>query len=143
MKGRIMGVVKGDDAQGSMVFTILTEELVSFLWKTRTSNDPQHVEGVKVFKWTGRNDYVALCENDSLSFGGGYGFCYCTSVGKALTCWKYSDGKYGLYVDSAFVDGTSERCDTFSNEVLCGDSDVEGRARFECLALEVWRVGGP
>ncbi|KIO22467.1 hypothetical protein M407DRAFT_79176, partial [Tulasnella calospora MUT 4182] len=77
---------------------------------------------VKVFKWTGRNDYVALCESDYLSFGGG-------------------DGKYGLYVDSSFVDGTSERCDTFANETLCGEHDIPTRARFECLALEVWRVG--
>lgn len=53
----------------------------------------------------------------------------------------HSDGKYGLYVDASFVDGTSERCDTFANETLCGDRDVDGRARFECLALEVWGVG--
>lgn len=27
---------------------------------------------LKVWKWTGRNDYVALCETDSISLGGGY-----------------------------------------------------------------------
>jgi hypothetical protein len=26
---------------------------------------------LKVFKWTGKNDYVALCEPDYISFGGG------------------------------------------------------------------------
>ena len=25
----------------------------------------------KVFKWTGRNNYFALCESDFISFGGG------------------------------------------------------------------------
>ena len=28
-------------------------------------------EGLTVFKWTGRNQYVALCEPDYISFGGG------------------------------------------------------------------------
>ncbi|KAG8902166.1 oxidation resistance protein 1 [Tulasnella sp. 403] len=78
----------------------------SFLWKT-TSGDGRdkrkgRVEGVKVFKWTGRNDYVALCEADQLSFGGG-------------------DGKVGLFVDSSFVDGTSER--TFVEELPSDASD--------------------
>ena len=27
---------------------------------------------VRVFKWSGKNDYVALCEPEYLSFGGGY-----------------------------------------------------------------------
>lgn len=36
----------------------------SFLWKA-------HGEDVSVFKWTGKNDYVALCEPESISFGGG------------------------------------------------------------------------
>lgn len=36
----------------------------SFLWKA-------HGEDVRVFKWTGKNDYVALCEPESISFGGG------------------------------------------------------------------------
>lgn len=35
----------------------------SFLWKFK---DTLHV-----YKWTGKNDYVALCEPDYLSFGGG------------------------------------------------------------------------
>lgn len=55
-----------------------------FLWKaTETIVDPKEEEAigedvevlcptVKVFKWTGMNDYVALCEKDSVSFGGGY-----------------------------------------------------------------------
>ena len=61
-----------------------------FLWKaTETIIDPKEEEtigedaeviwpAVKVFKWTGMNDYVALCEKDSVSFGGGYEtLCFC------------------------------------------------------------------
>jgi len=54
-----------------------------FLWKaTETIVDPKEEAigedteviwpAIKVFKWTGMNDYVALCEKDSVSFGGGY-----------------------------------------------------------------------
>lgn len=35
----------------------------SFLWKFK---DTLHL-----YKWTGKNDYVALCEPEYLSFGGG------------------------------------------------------------------------
>jgi hypothetical protein len=37
----------------------------SFVWK--------YVDvKFEVFKWTGRNDHVALCEPEFISFGGGY-----------------------------------------------------------------------
>jgi hypothetical protein len=35
-----------------------------FLWKYANGQ-------LEVFKWTGNNDYVALCEPDFISFGGG------------------------------------------------------------------------
>lgn len=38
----------------------------SFLWKQESDETPVHV-----FKWTGKNDYVALCEPEYISFGGG------------------------------------------------------------------------
>ena len=37
----------------------------SFLWQMVGK------DRLRVFKWTGRNDYVALCEPDYISFGGG------------------------------------------------------------------------
>lgn len=57
--------------------------MARFLWKaTETVIDSKgeaNWEGeeviwpaVKVFKWTGMNDYVALCEKSSVSIGGGY-----------------------------------------------------------------------
>lgn len=39
----------------------------SFLWKYLGDD----VGDVKIFKWTGRNGYVALCEPGFISFGGG------------------------------------------------------------------------
>ena len=32
---------------------------------------------LEIFKWTGRNQYFALCENTFISFGGGYVFSMC------------------------------------------------------------------
>lgn len=93
----------------------------SFLWKACGDE-------VRVFNWTGKNDYVALCEPESISFGGG-------------------DGHYGLYLDETLYEGSSARCPTFNNDPLC-TSDISpskgtdaSTATFECVGLEVWGVG--
>ncbi|KAH8093096.1 TLD-domain-containing protein [Cristinia sonorae] len=89
----------------------------SFLWKALPGGHLQ------VFKWTGKNDYVALCEPDYISFGGG-------------------DGHYGLYLDDTLIDGSSAPCPTFNNEPLCSDGPRQGEnVTFECVGLEVWGVG--
>ncbi|KAL1741652.1 TLD-domain-containing protein [Schizophyllum fasciatum] len=90
----------------------------SFLWKK--------AEGGKcsVYKWTGRNNYVTLCEPEYISFGGG-------------------DGQYGIYLDESLFDGSSARCPTFDNDPLCSPGVRKGKAvQFECVGLEVWGVGG-
>ncbi|KAH9974212.1 TLD-domain-containing protein, partial [Russula compacta] len=90
----------------------------SFLWKAQG-------DGVRVFNWTGKNDYVALCEPESISFGGG-------------------DGHYGLYLDETLYAGSSAPCPTFNNDPLCAsDLSKSGNATFECVGLEVWGVGPP
>ncbi|KAF8993337.1 TLD-domain-containing protein [Hymenopellis radicata] len=90
----------------------------SFMFKC-----PRDQSDLKVFKWTGKNDYIALCEPGFLSFGGG-------------------EGQYGLYMDSGLIDGSSARCPTFGNEPLCSSGSVKGGAvAFECVGLEVWKVG--
>jgi len=88
----------------------------SFLWR--------YIDGhLDVFKWTGKNEYVALCEPKFLSFGGG-------------------DSRYGLYLDDTLLDGSSARCPTFENEPLCSPgSKTGGSVMFECVGLEVWAVG--
>ncbi|KAF9077813.1 TLD-domain-containing protein [Rhodocollybia butyracea] len=88
----------------------------SFLWRYVNGN-------FQVFKWTGKNDYVALCEPEYLSFGGG-------------------DGVYGLYLNDTLFDGSSARCPTFDNDPLCSLGEKKGRAvSFECVGLEVWGLG--
>ncbi|EPS94800.1 hypothetical protein FOMPIDRAFT_1169299 [Fomitopsis schrenkii] len=89
----------------------------SFLWHLLPG------KRLRIYKWTGKNDYVALCEPEYLSFGGG-------------------DGHYGLYLDDSLGDGSSARCPTFENEPLCSDGPRQGEnVRFECVGLEVWGVG--
>lgn len=102
----------------------------SFLWRYQrpSSKGDELEEGMlDVYKWTGRNDYVALCEPGFISFGGG-------------------DGHYGLYLDASLLDGSSAPCPTFDNPVLCSRVDVGGvgikkDVGFECVGLEVWGVG--
>jgi len=89
----------------------------SFLWKM------QKDDSLHVYKWTGKNDYVALCEPEYISFGGG-------------------DGHYGLYLDDTLSDGSSARCPTYDNDPLCSPGPRQGEAiTFECVGLEVWGVG--
>ncbi|KIM74762.1 hypothetical protein PILCRDRAFT_14200 [Piloderma croceum F 1598] len=108
----------GDAIFGAWLGEGLREDLLSvwvfrFLWR--------YVEGkLDVYKWTGKNDYVALCEPEYLSFGGG-------------------DGRYGLYLDDTLLDGSSARCPTFENEPLCSPGTRKGgNVTFECVGLEVW-----
>ncbi|EKM75119.1 hypothetical protein AGABI1DRAFT_132568 [Agaricus bisporus var. burnettii JB137-S8] len=91
----------------------------SFLWKW-LENEGE----VRIYKWTGRNNYFALCEPGFISFGGG-------------------DGAYGLYLDDTLYEGTSARSMTFDNEVLCstlGPRLAGGAVGFECVGVEVWSV---
>ncbi|KAG6828947.1 hypothetical protein H0H87_000234 [Tephrocybe sp. NHM501043] len=91
----------------------------SFMWKYATIDHDDEKHGkLRIFKWTGRNDYFALCEPEFISFGGG-------------------DGTYGLYLDDTLYAGSSASCPTFGNEPLCSGHS----GAFECVGLEVWGVG--
>ncbi|PVF94937.1 TLD-domain-containing protein [Serendipita vermifera] len=111
----------------------------SFLWKAKSEipdpsqeTDKGPLPDVSVYKWTGRNEYVALCEPDFVSLGGG------------------NDGKTGLYLASDLLEGSSARCMTFDNDILCAEETADGRgathstqpngrtAKFEIIGLEVW-----
>lgn len=59
-------------AKGGMVASYRWFSIHSFLWRSEKHGEEVCVE---VFKWTGKNDYVALCEPGFISFGGG-----CVSV---------------------------------------------------------------
>ena len=61
------------------------------------------------------------------------------------------DGKTGIYLAQSLLDGSSAKCVTFDNEVLCAEEGEEGNAtgtgvpklegrtaKFEIIGLEVW-----
>lgn len=110
-----------------------------FLWKARG-------DSVEVFKWTGQNDYVALCEPESISFGGGcappLALPLMSAAHLTASFLLHRDGHFGLYLDETLYEGSSARCPTFNNDPLCTpDPSRGGTATFECVGLEVWGVG--
>ncbi|WAQ82370.1 hypothetical protein PtA15_2A687 [Puccinia triticina] len=100
-----------------------------FLWKAVMFEPGDFRIGVtvKVYLWTGANDYMILSDHDLLSIGGG-------------------DGKFGLWIDSNLDKGASSSCPAFNNEVLCSITNKHPTDRtqddgtFEVIALECWTV---
>ncbi|KAI6161063.1 TLD-domain-containing protein, partial [Pisolithus thermaeus] len=97
----------------------------AFLWRYCIDTSPP----LEIYKWSGKNDYVVLCDPDFISCGGG-------------------DGHYGLYIDSSLLEGSSAPCPTFGNPVLCarppsqvGATTGKKDVPFECVGLEVWGIG--
>ena len=72
---------------------------------------------IKVFKWTGKNRYIQVCDvyTKLLAFGGG---------GK--------EGEFGLALEDDFRRGSTGPCETFDNPPLCKQD------RFEIMNFEVW-----
>lgn len=72
---------------------------------------------VKIYKWTGKNRYIQLCDPDHrlIALGGG---------GK--------DCAFGLCVEDDFRVGSTGPCETFGNESLCGQE------QFDILNVECW-----
>ncbi|GAN04229.1 TLD-domain-containing protein [Mucor ambiguus] len=82
-----------------------------FLWKLNQQQEPQ--PKIKVFPWTGKNDYMMLSDSDFIAIGGG-------------------DGKFGLWLNSELEKGYSSTCPTFDNEILALQPE------FQCMEMEVW-----
>ncbi|XP_065898217.1 oxidation resistance protein 1-like isoform X2 [Dysidea avara] len=85
----------------------------SFLFKFK----PNETEGtleLKVYNWSGENDFIVKGNVDSLVFGGG------------------GDGHFGLWIDDQFYHGASYVCRTFNNECLSTKTD------FIYHGVEVW-----
>lgn len=93
---------------------------------------------LKIFKWTGANNYVQLIDTSKkkLAFGGGS-----------------ESGSFGLCVEDDFSRGSTGKCSTFDNEVLTssnytdsngqpigpGDEENEEKdGHFKILEVEVW-----
>ena len=72
---------------------------------------------VVMYKWTGANRYIQLCDaaKRTVAFGGGG-----------------DDGDFGLCIEDDFRRGTTGHCSTFENEALCEEG------YFDVVNLEVW-----
>lgn len=72
---------------------------------------------VKIYKWSGANRYVQLCDSTKriVAFGGGG-----------------DEGVFGLCIEDDFRRGTTGHCETFQNEPLCEEG------YFDVVDLEVW-----
>ncbi|KAI8369420.1 TLDc domain-containing protein, partial [Radiomyces spectabilis] len=88
-----------------------------FLWKLTDAVVPDASHHpppkIKVFPWTGKNEYMIVSEPSFVAFGGG-------------------DGKFGLWLNSDLERGHSEPCPTFDNEAL------SPHPQFSCIELEIW-----
>lgn len=117
------------------------KNLFRFLWSQISS------QNLRVYKWTGKNEYVALCEPTFLSFGGGYVFVssFLPLLIRVFFCRLFniffrSDGHYGLYLGDSLLNGTTNPCPTYGNEYLAHGTRAGQSVRFECVGLEVWGV---
>lgn len=95
----------------------------SFLFSVkdaRYSEDDKYQEGVnqlKVFKWTGRNYYIQLCDvnEERIAMGGG-------------------GSHFGLCLQDNFTRGSSGWCDTFDNDSL------DANCYFEILDFDIYSL---
>lgn len=84
-----------------------------FLWKKNSKDINDN--SLKVFNYTGINDFIIYSDQHFISVGSG-------------------DGKFGLWFDSNLQIGASDTVETFNNEPLSDSS------KFNILALEIWKV---
>ena len=93
------------------------------LWRIQSKNDNKDSSNsrpgsrVIVYKWTGANRYIQLCDPQAklLALGGGG-----------------DDGEFGLCVENDFQRGSTGSCETFGNEPLCSQD------RFDIVDLECY-----
>ena len=86
------------------------------LQKDDESNNCNNKVGeVKVYKWTGCNRYIQYLDSQKklLAFGGG-------------------GGAFGLCVEHDFQRGSTGRCETFGNDLLCSEEN------FDIVDVEVY-----
>jgi len=80
-------------------------------------SDSRQGDKVTIYKWSGANRYIQLCDASkrTLAFGGGG-----------------DEGDFGLCIEDDFRRGTTGHCSTFENEALCEEG------YFDVMDLEVW-----
>lgn len=80
----------------------------SFLFTFRDTE-----EDVEFYKWSSINDHIQYSDETSIAVGG-------------------AEGKFALYIRNNFLDGMSNSCKTFENEILASDE------HFQWRHLELW-----
>jgi hypothetical protein len=80
-------------------------------------DDCNYDDDLRVFKWTGENRYLQICDSATakIAFGGGG-----------------EEGAFGLCLEHDFRIGSTGPCDTFHNEPLCPQGN------FEVVDVEVY-----
>ncbi|WVW79046.1 hypothetical protein I302_101009 [Kwoniella bestiolae CBS 10118] len=114
------------DGQGNRFGAFINESIVrregtyygtgeSFLFKLDVESN------IRTYRWTGKNQYFALCESGFISFGGG-------------------DGTYGLLLDSTFTQNSSATSPAYDNDILSEATPRKSAKAclFDCVGLEVW-----
>ncbi|KAL7750550.1 oxidation resistance protein 1 [Sorochytrium milnesiophthora] len=94
---------------------------------------------VKVYPWSGKNDYFELCEQNYFAIGAG-------------------NGEFAIYLDHNLEYGSSAAVPTFQNDILCTAQPAEtattatapgkplsnlgnkARINFMCMNLELWGI---
>ncbi|CAD6199693.1 unnamed protein product [Caenorhabditis auriculariae] len=99
-KEHVFGAVVSSAIRPSDHFTGTGDSCL--LW--RFTGEAPHTRELRHYKWTGDNQFFVNSSRDSLSVGAG-------------------GGHNGLWLDADLNHGRSQRCDTFDNEPLSGDSE--------------------
>ncbi|KAI8052344.1 TLD-domain-containing protein [Syncephalis plumigaleata] len=87
---------------------------ICFLWKLH-KDTPNDKGQLIVYPWSGKNDYSIMTETDYLAMGA-------------------DNGKFGIWLDSNFDNGSSMPCATFDNPTLSTHES------FTCAHLEIWAL---
>jgi len=111
----------------------------SFLWKMRESramlrasldvrsNEANVESDMKVFKWSGKDDLIQICNGDRIGMGGGGASSTVGSSG------------FGFVIEDDLLRGSSGHCETFDNPCLCPRSSDCGGV-FEVARIEVYTL---
>ena len=85
--------------------------------EVESSNQQRGVNKIIIYKWSGANRYIQLCDvaKRTVAFGGGG-----------------DEGDFGLCIEDDFRRGTTGHCSTFENDPLCEEGF------FDVMDLEVW-----
>lgn len=89
---------------------------------------------VEAFRWTTRNNFLAIATHHYLAMGGGTYAPSPLSVFHSNKKTRDRTGQFGLWLDETLSRGHSETCETFNNPPLATRAGPE----FEINGVELW-----